>query len=86
MLSILFAAFFFAVPPVSPAPAHVPFAVADNGGALLTRQPLTPGQVVYTGGIAETVHVVHADGGTYEFTVTPALPASDRGKTVTFST
>jgi len=85
MIGILLAAFFTLTSPVTPA-VHVPFAVADNGGALLTRQPLTPGQVVYTGGIAETVHVVHADGGTYEFTVTPGLPASDRGKTVTFST
>jgi hypothetical protein len=68
------------------APAHAPFAVVDNGGVLVTRQPLVTGQVIYSGGLAYTVHVVKVLHGSYEFTLTPGLPASDRGKTVVFST
>ena len=65
---------------------HTPFTVTDNGGALVTRQPLTVHQVVYSGGIAETVQTAQGGNGTWEITVTPALPASDQGKTVLFST
>ena len=65
-----------------PAVTHTMFAVVDNGGVLVTRQPLTVHQVVYSGGIAYTVQLVH---GT-EFRVTPGLPASDIGKTLVFST
>lgn len=66
-----------------PAPVtHTMFAVVDNGGVLVTRQPLTVHQVVFSGGVAYTVQMMH---GT-EFRVTPALPASDIGKTLVFST
>jgi hypothetical protein len=53
---------------------------------LVTRQPLVTGEVIYSGGLAYTVHVVKVLYGSYEFTVTPGLPASDRGHVVVFST
>ena len=68
--------------PLPPAVTHTMFAVVDNGGVLVTRQPLAVHQVIYSGGVAYTVHLVHG----VEFTVTPALPVSDIGKTVVFST
>jgi len=57
---------------------HTPFAIVDNGGVLVTKQPLAVHQVVFCGGVAETVQQVHG----YEIRVTPAFPASDIGKTV----
>ena len=42
--------------------------MVDNGGVLVTRQPLSVHQVVHCGGIAETVQFVHASGGTYTVT------------------
>ena len=64
------------------APAHAPFAVVDNGGVLVTRQPLVTGQVIYSGGIAYTVVWVHG----VEFGIVPGLPVSDWGRRVVFST
>ena len=68
------------------ATAHVPFAVVDNGGVPVTRQPLAVHQVVFCGGVAETVQAVKAIGSSYEIRVTPAFPARDAGKVVTCST
>lgn len=68
------------------AAVHAPFAVTDNGGVLVTRQPLTVGQEFFCGGIAYTVRTVQGSYGTYEFTVTPRFPVQDAGKTVPCST
>lgn len=84
MLAILAAFFLSLTSPVTPA-LHTPFVVTDNGGALVTRQPLAVGQVIYSGGIAYTVQLVHGTG-IEEITLTPRLPAKDIGKTVPFST
>jgi len=62
--------------------AHTPFTIGDNGGALATRQPLAVHQVVFCGGVAETVQAVRVSGGIYEIRVTPAFPAKDAGKLV----
>lgn len=67
--------------PASPV-THTRFAVADNQGILYTRQHLTPGQIIHSGGAWYTVRSVKGD----TFTVTPGLPAADRGKTVIFWT
>jgi hypothetical protein len=64
------------------ASAHQAFAVVDNHGVLVTAQPLVPGQVVLSDGIAHIV--VGVSGGV--FRIIPALPVSDWGKTFTFVT
>jgi hypothetical protein len=70
---------------VSAAPAlaqtHQPFIVQDQGGALVSQQSLTAGQIIYSGGIA--YHVTTS--GTHGVTLIPRLPASDSGKSVLFS-
>jgi len=70
---------------ISAAPAlaqtHTPFVVQDNGGALVTQQSLTTGQIVYSGGIA--YHVTSAGSNT--ITLIPRVPASDSGKSMVFS-
>ena len=71
----------FAMGPVMVVP-HQMFAVTDNGGVLVTHRALTAGQVVYSGGVAHIVGSAHGD----IITLTPGLPASDKGKTVVFST
>ena len=81
MIGILIALFAGFVVPSSPAPAHVMFHVTDNGGVLVTTHQLAPGQEIYCGGIAYTVHQVQDDHGAYLFTVTPHL-----GKSGTCST
>ena len=62
--------------------SHAHFAVVDNQGVLVTRQHLTTGQVIYSGGVAHRVVSVHGS----EFRIVPALPVSDAGKTLVFST
>jgi hypothetical protein len=66
---------------------HTPFAIIDNGGVPVTRQPLTVHQVVFCGGVAEQVVAVHPLGtASYELRLIPALPAKDAGKVVTCDT
>lgn len=55
---------------------HVPFAVTVNGGATVTREPLTVHQVIYCGGIAHTVQTVQGSNGVYTITLTPRLTAT----------
>jgi hypothetical protein len=78
------AALVAAIGAVTPALAaeRTTFAVTDNAGVLVTRQPLTAGQEFYCGGIAYTVRAVRGS----IITVTPAFPAGDAGKVVTCST
>lgn len=68
------------------AATHVPFAVQDVNGVLVTRQPLSVGQVIYSGGISHTVEFARCSYGTCTVTLAPGLPVSDWGKTVLFST
>lgn len=56
--------------------SHVSFAVVVNGGATVTRQPLSVHQVITCGGIAHTVQTVRASYGTYTITLTPRLTKS----------
>jgi hypothetical protein len=65
---------------------HTSFAVVDNGGVTVTRQPLAVHQVVFCGGVAETVQSIKTIGGSFEVRFTPAFPAGDAGKVVTCST
>lgn len=62
-----------------------PFAVVDNGGVLVTRAILARGEVIRCGGRAYTVTYARTSHGTTIFTVAPGLPASDSGKTLTFT-
>lgn len=68
-----------------PARASGMFAVIDDGGVLVTSQPVTAGEEIYSGGRAHEVTGVEDYAGTFEFTMTPGLPGSDLGKVVVFS-
>ena len=68
------------------ASAHAPFAVQDVGGVVVTRHPVAVHQVVHSGGVAYTVTMARPAGGVYVIRLSPQLPASDAGKTVTFTT
>jgi len=81
----IIAAILAAIAALSPSPHHM-FAVTDNGGVLVTRQPLSVHQTVFCGGVAELVVAVHPLGSVYEVRLIPGLPASDVGRTVTCST
>ena len=61
------------------------FAGQDNGGLLVTSQPLSVGQMITHAGYSGTVTHVQNNGGHYIFRMTTALPASDNGKTLTFT-
>jgi len=58
------------------AAVHHPFAVVDAGGALVTRYPLVPGEVITCGGVAHTVWTSRADHGSFLVTVVPSLGGS----------
>lgn len=87
LLAALLAAAALAVPATAAGAAvRTPFAVQDVNGALVTRQPLTAGQVIYSGGVAHTVVTARCSYGSCLITLAPALPVSDWGRTVLFST
>ena len=64
-----------------PPPAHTPFVVTIDGGADVTLEHLTAGQIVYKGGAAE--HVVTVNGHAVRFS--PAVTGPD-GTKYQFST
>ena len=66
------------------APVSV-FAAFDTGSSLVTRAAVTTGEELATGGRAYTVTFTRTADGVTTFKVVPSLPASDAGKTVTFS-
>ena len=84
ILAAFFSTLFSTPSPATPS-VHTMFSAQDNGGVLVTRQPLTAGQVIYSGGRAYRVVMVHGTDPE-QIMLVPGLPASDRGKTVTFST
>jgi hypothetical protein len=59
--------------------------VQDNGGALVTQQSLTAGQVIYLNGTAYHVTNASSGNGAHRITLNLRLPASDNGKSVVFS-
>ena len=67
------------------AQTHTPFVIQDNGGALVTTQALTAGQVIYLNGIAYRVTSASSTSSAHRITLNLRLPASDNGKSVLFS-
>jgi ABC-type bacteriocin/lantibiotic exporter with double-glycine peptidase domain len=67
------------------AQTHTPFVVQDNGGALVTQQSLTAGQVIYSNGIAYHVTNTSTTSNAHRITLNLRLPASDNGRSVVFS-
>jgi hypothetical protein len=74
-----------AVPATAASASAGSFAAQDNAGLLVTSQPLAVGQMVAHEGFSGTITHVQDDGGHYIFRMTTALPASDNGKTLTFT-
>ena len=72
-----------------PAPTtQTAFTIEYNpNGVLYTSEPLTVDQVVHSAGVWYTVRSVRPYAGAYEIvTLTPRLPASDKGHAVQFYT
>jgi hypothetical protein len=83
MLGIVAAIFAATFSIHAPFTVHTPFVVADNGGMLVTSQPLTVNQVIRCGATLETVQLVHGlGGGIYQVRLSPGFPAGDAGKLV----
>jgi hypothetical protein len=59
--------------------------ITDNGGALVTRATVAPGEVLTRGGIAYTVVSARCSYGTCIITLAPGLPASDEGQQLVFA-
>jgi hypothetical protein len=74
-----------AVPAVAANASAGVFAAQDNGGLLVTSQGLSVGQMITHAGYSGTITHVQNTGGHYIFRMTTALPASDNGKTLTFT-
>ena len=70
--------------PVGGSAPPPPIIIADNGGALVTRSTVHPGEVLTHGGTAYTVEKTQCADGTCELILAPQLPSSDWGRLLVF--
>jgi hypothetical protein len=78
------AAFFLGLS-VPAASAGDSIVITDNGGSLVTRAVVYPGEELTRGGIAYTVETARCEYGSCILTLAPGLPVSDEGQSLVFA-